>query len=1150
MKRILFILSIFICIYSHSQNKQALLKSDSLFAKGVELYNQKDYKAAIPLFTESDKIDKAELDTTDFRRYYSEMWLASCYKQLGDIEKAQSISPDYYMVSPVDRRLTVESDRFSSLSNMFAQTGNLERALEYALRCAEIEKQVAGEEHIWYGNSTIVIGNLYYALGDSINAEENYLINKNICKHTYGEHSERYVDALLSLASVNTDFSMKDGLEKATRYLNEAYSIAHKRYPLLETQIVNQQSVIAFRKKDYEQARILITEALALCGQTEGKTSENYGTVLSNVIDLYQMFGQYDEAVKLGQDFLHACNKENRNDSIPAFIMVKMSQITLAKGDAGNARIWIEKAENIMRQYGVEKADYANIQGIMSSVYSCLGDKQKAIRLNSKVLEFYEGRKCQQNISYIAALNNQAQLFTEIGDYAEAVKLYEKSLEFTKMIWGDKHLQYLCTIIRWMEPYILLNAGAPSKQTEFQARVRQVFTNIQTRSLSPADIAQEVAPDEFYMMIEKFAHLCLMDSPSRQDIQSIKVFISNLVDNELTPNLGEEHPITINYKNDLAHALFLQGNYTEAILIKKRLLNIAEKIYGEVGNNNLADMGIYYLYNDDLPNSYIYFEQCLKQAQKHILSDFRWLTANERALYWTRYKNMIENIIPMSHKAQSYALFPSLSYDALLLSKGILLNSEIELHKLLQDKGDKKIMEKLDKWRELNMQIDRLSSQTSPLQPGSIQKLTAKANAMERDLLASSKEFGDYTRTLAISYKNVQNSLGQNDIAIEFAAFYTQPDSLLYCAYILDKVHQPRMVILSTQKEYEAVLEEAYSTPSFYNLVWKPIEKYMPENGNIYFSAFGIFHKIGIEYLPKTERHNMIRLSSTRELALMRQNNMEKKAALYGGLEYNMGEEDRNQIRLTYYNGNTPDLAFRDAPNIQDLQQQRSSLSFLNGTEAEVLSIDQLLKSKKIPVLLQMGMDGTEESFKALSGKQISLLHIATHGFYEELQQQTSASSYNNYHRTALTEDNSLSRSGLYMTGAADYLTNNNQDNPTDMEDGILTAKELSRLDFRGLDLVVLSACQTGLGDVTSEGVFGLQRGFKKAGAQTLLMSLWKVDDTATQLLMTEFYRNLVAGKNKRESFLNAKQYLRSCQNGKYDKPEYWAAFIMLDGIN
>ena len=110
--------------------------------------------------------------------------------------------------------------------------------------------------------------------------------------------------------------------------------------------------------------------------------------------------------------------------------------------------------------------------------------------------------------------------------------------------------------------------------------------------------------------------------------------------------------------------------------------------------------------------------------------------------------------------------------------------------------------------------------------------------------------------------------------------------------------------------------------------------------------------------------------------------------------------------------------------------------------------------------------------------------------------------------------------SGLFLSGAAASL--NMKKIPEDIEDGILTAKELSKLDLSNLNLAILSACQTGLGEIVGDGVFGLQRGFKKAGAQTLLMSLWKVDDTATQLLMAEFYKNLVSGQNKRAAFLNA----------------------------
>ena len=105
-------------------------------------------------------------------------------------------------------------------------------------------------------------------------------------------------------------------------------------------------------------------------------------------------------------------------------------------------------------------------------------------------------------------------------------------------------------------------------------------------------------------------------------------------------------------------------------------------------------------------------------------------------------------------------------------------------------------------------------------------------------------------------------------------------------------------------------------------------------------------------------------------------------------------------------------------------------------------------------------------------------------------------------------------------------------------------------MDFRGLDLVVLSACQTAMGDIDNEGVYGLQRGFKKAGANTILMSLDKVDDEATKILMVEFYKNLMSGKSKHQSLKDAQKYLRQVDNGKYDKPEYWASFIMLDGLN
>ena len=190
----------------------------------------------------------------------------------------------------------------------------------------------------------------------------------------------------------------------------------------------------------------------------------------------------------------------------------------------------------------------------------------------------------------------------------------------------------------------------------------------------------------------------------------------------------------------------------------------------------------------------------------------------------------------------------------------------------------------------------------------------------------------------------------------------------------------------------------------------------------------------------------------------------------------------------------------------------------------------------------------TEESFKRLSGTGLKILHIGTHGFYESPVDLANAGlTFFTNSQEQNNEDRSLSCSGLLFAGANSALDPKRyKEIPQGADDGILTAKEISRLDFRGLDLVVLSACQTGLGEITGDGVFGLQRGFKKAGAQTMIMSLWEVFDVSTQMLMIEFFKNLTAGQSKRAAFISALKAVRE----KYHNPKHWAAFVMVDGLD
>ena len=139
-------------------------------------------------------------------------------------------------------------------------------------------------------------------------------------------------------------------------------------------------------------------------------------------------------------------------------------------------------------------------------------------------------------------------------------------------------------------------------------------------------------------------------------------------------------------------------------------------------------------------------------------------------------------------------------------------------------------------------------------------------------------------------------------------------------------------------------------------------------------------------------------------------------------------------------------------------------------------------------------------------------------------------------------EDRTMDYSGLFMAGANTVLRGRRL--PENVENGILNAREISQLDLRGLDLVVLSACQTGKGELKEDGVYGLQRAFKKAGAKTLLMSLWSVSDAATQQMMSSFYQALAAGQSRFDAFATAQQAVR---DAGYAAPFYWASFVMLD---
>ena len=223
-------------------------------------------------------------------------------------------------------------------------------------------------------------------------------------------------------------------------------------------------------------------------------------------------------------------------------------------------------------------------------------------------------------------------------------------------------------------------------------------------------------------------------------------------------------------------------------------------------------------------------------------------------------------------------------------------------------------------------------------------------------------------------------------------------------------------------------------------------------------------------------------------------------------------------------------------------ENERGKWGPIPSTKKEISNIGTLLSKKGVKVTTYEERAGNEESFKALSGKSPEILHLATHGFVIDTPQRAEGNKFVASTSVYSQKDSYMMWAGLMLAGGNNIWQGNF--NLTNVEDGILTADEISRLDLSGTKLAVLSACETARGKIEPvDGVFGLQRAFKMAGVGTIVMSLWKVQDDATSMLMTQFYTYLTSGIEKHQALWKAMMDVKE----KYKDPYYWAGFIMLD---
>ncbi len=798
---------------------------------------------------------------------------------------------------------------------------------------------------------------------------------------------------------------------------------------------------------------------------------------------------------------------------------------------------WFEQCkEAYERHQKQDNDDYLDCLNYLGYSYngfsvSCynIGDYSKAVEYGIQASEILRSVLGEQHPDYATSLNNLAGYYANLGDYAKAVEVGTQAMEIRRSVLGERHPDYAMSLSNLATYYSRL--GDYAKAVEVGTQAMEIHRSV----------------------------------------------------------LGERHPDYAMSQNNLAFYYSSLGDYAKAVEVGTQAMEIRRSVLGEQHPDyamSLSNLANYYSSLGDYAKTLELFKKNISIRQSNVFQQFAGLTAAQRTMYWSKDSYQFTDLYPNYSYQSHISTAPDLYNKSALFAKGLLLSTEIEMNRLIQESGDAEALRMFEELQTNRMQLQKLYETPIAERHINTDSLEQAVDRQEQALVKRSKVYGDFTRKLRTTWQDVQGALKDEEMAVEFLSFTVfGTDSTMVAALTLRKDDkEPKFIPLFEQRQLQDVSDpQFFHCPELTALVWQPLQQELQGIKRIYFSPAGVLHNIGIEYAPGMEGYEMYRLSTTREVIDSHNTHpgppegresattpdpsfpkegkrVTSTTALFGGIDYNalpeVGTPSLGGGRGEALGTSEVSIALHRSL-IDSLSVRGMTATYLPATLDEVQAIKASFDKKYQPATLTTGNEATETAVKTLSTHTPKILHIATHGFYfteNQAERQKSlrfltidgSPSLGGGQGEASPEDKALTRSGLLMAGA--NATLRGKDIPMDADDGVLTAQEISRLDLRGVDLMVLSACKTGNGDINQgEGVFGLQRGFKKAGVQTIVMSLWEVDDKATQILMTEFYDNLLQGQSKRDAFQNAQKHLRTVENGHYDEPQYWAAFILLD---
>lgn len=1022
------------------------------------------------------------------------------------------------------------ADVTASLGHFYHGRGDLVKADGFYRESLQAYNRNNENDLLAYAETNLSLATLCADQGNTTESMQRITESQGIIEKRKGKQSELYFVTLNRVGVVQTQ---AENLKAAAAAFGEAQALLptlHNVSPSERSIMLNGLGELAARSGQFRRADSLYMEVVRP-HEAQGKSPDrHYARALNNLASSKQQQGRFTEALSLVRKsvavtrilygtaslaFANALENEALlrirvgdltsakskldsavqlyektagKESLPyAYGLMSLGRYYQVTGDYTKAEPYLKTARNVIRTAkGTESQEYADVQNSIAILYQTLGnyrDAEAALKDAKVILEKKHGT---MHPEYATVLQNLAALYQLEGAFDKAEPLQREALEIDKKTLGEDHPQYTITL----------------------QNLATLYQKLGKR-------------DEAKTMLER-----VLDANRR--------------------HLGAKHPSTLTTLSNLAALYQDMGNFALAESTWKQSVDSRKEVLGEDHPDYARSLyglaGVYHAQGQWL-KAKPYYEPVVDKYQKQVAEFFPAMSEKEKSAFYAKIKPVFDSY--QDFFVQYIKAFPAEReatlgklYDLQLDTKAILLTATNKVRARIQASGNVELQNLLKDWLSTKEQIVRYygASQEERARSGvSLAQLESHANDLEKKLSEKSDAFRSQMEKEKITWKDVRDALAEGEAAVEVLRVRRKyvKDSVYYVGLVLTKTSTaPELVTWRFGAQLEGrkfkyhrntIKYHVNDTVSF-NYYWRPLEEKLKPGTTIFLSCDGVFNKVNFNSLFESNRNRFViddyrlqQLSNTREL--VGRKNAPKattnSAALFGFADFNLGAADvvsqsakRNLARSLGFEGET--------------------IPVLPATEKEVDEIANILSRSSWTAQNFKRSNATEENLKKAVNPK--LIHIATHGFFlSDVDMDDSE---------AEMAQNPLFRSGVLLAGAAVEREESKHD-----EDGVLTAYEAMNLNLDQTELVVLSACETGLGEVRNgEGVYGLQRSFLVAGANTILMSLWQVDDVATQELMNAFYAFWLGGTPKHEAFRKAQLQMKE----KYQIPYFWGAFVLI----